>query len=141
MANELNTPSRIRYRRSCRRCHEPNVYQGIPLAISQNVRFVLSFLGRMAEWKSGTLQAASFLRNDAYTRFESYMTHYLDISTAVKYNPEVKKIIENVKDYLTLLNKSYEDFDETRTAELQLIITEQKELIFKYCEGVGSTLG
>jgi hypothetical protein len=36
-------------------CHDPVVYQGIPLAISQNVRFVLSFLGRMAEWKSGTL--------------------------------------------------------------------------------------
>jgi hypothetical protein len=39
-----------------RYCHDPVVYQGIPLAISQNVRFVLSFLGRMAEWKSGTLQ-------------------------------------------------------------------------------------
>jgi hypothetical protein len=46
------------------------------------------------------------------------MIYYLDIGTAVKYNPEVKKIIEDVKDYLAFLNKSYRDFDETRTTEL-----------------------
>jgi hypothetical protein len=42
-------------------CHDPVVYQGIPLAISQNVRFVLSFLGRMAEWKNRTLQFESHI--------------------------------------------------------------------------------
>jgi hypothetical protein len=52
------------------------------------------------------------------------MTYYLDIGTAVKYNPEVRKVVEDVKDYLVFLNKSYGDFDETRTAELQFMITE-----------------
>ena len=52
------------------------------------------------------------------------MTYYLDISTAVKYNPAVKKMIEDIKDYLIFFNKSYGDFDEARTAELQFIVTE-----------------
>jgi hypothetical protein len=68
--------------------------------------------------------AASFLRDDVYVRFEPYITYYLDIDSASKYNPEVRKVVEDVKDYLIFLNKSYGDFDEARTAELQLITTE-----------------
>jgi hypothetical protein len=52
------------------------------------------------------------------------MTHYLDVDTAVKYIPEVRKVLEDIKEYMALLNKSYGDFDEVRTAEFQLIITE-----------------
>jgi hypothetical protein len=52
------------------------------------------------------------------------MTYYLDMGTAVKYNPEVKKVIEDIKDYLVFFNKSYGDFDEARTTEFQFIITE-----------------
>jgi hypothetical protein len=52
------------------------------------------------------------------------MTHYLDISTAIKYSPEVRKVLEDIKDYIIFLNKSYGDFDEARTAELQFITTE-----------------
>jgi hypothetical protein len=40
------------------------------------------------------------------------------METVIKCNPKVRKVIEDVKDYLTLLNKSYRDFDEARTAEL-----------------------
>jgi hypothetical protein len=52
------------------------------------------------------------------------MTHYLDIGTAVKYTLEVRKVLEDIKEYITFLNKSYEDFDEVRTAELQLMTME-----------------
>jgi hypothetical protein len=76
--------------------------------------------------------AASFLRGDAYARFEPYMTHYLDIGTVVKYTPEVRKILEDIKEYITFLNKSYGDFDEARTAELQFMTTEQKRSVPEY---------
>jgi hypothetical protein len=76
--------------------------------------------------------AALFLRGDAYARFEPYMTYYLDIGTASKCNPEVKKVVEDIKDYLTFLNKSYGDFDEARTAELQFMTTEQKRSVPEY---------
>jgi hypothetical protein len=75
---------------------------------------------------------ASFLRGDAYARFEPYMTHYLDMGTAVKCTPEVRKVLEDVKEYIAFFNKSYGDFDEVRTAELQLMITEQKGSVPEY---------
>ena len=60
------------------------------------------------------------------------MTHYLDISTVIKYTPEVKKVLEDIKEYITFFNKSYGDFDEVRTAELQLMATEQKGSVPEY---------
>jgi hypothetical protein len=68
--------------------------------------------------------AVSFLRRDVYARFESYMIYYLDMGTAVKYTPEVRKVLEDIKEYIVLLNKSYGDFDEVRTVEFQLIAIE-----------------
>jgi hypothetical protein len=75
---------------------------------------------------------ASFLRRDVYARFESYITHYLDVGTAIKYILEVRKVLEDIKEYIALLNKSYEDFDEVRTAEFQLMTTEQKDSVPEY---------
>jgi hypothetical protein len=46
------------------------------------------------------------------------MIYYLDMSTAIKYSLEVRKVLEDIKDYIALFNKSYGDFDEARTAEL-----------------------
>jgi hypothetical protein len=76
--------------------------------------------------------AVSFLRGDAYARFEPYITHYLDVGTAIKCIPEVRKVLEDIKEYIALLNKSYGDFDEARTAELQLMTTEQRGSVPEY---------
>jgi hypothetical protein len=46
------------------------------------------------------------------------MTYYLNVDTAIKYTPEVRKVLEDIKEYIIFFNKFYEDFDEVRTVEL-----------------------
>jgi hypothetical protein len=76
--------------------------------------------------------AASYLRGDAYARFEPYMTHYLDKGNANSCSDEVKKVFLSLQEYIALLNQSYGDFDETRTAELKLMETAQTQSVPEY---------
>ena len=78
------------------------------------------------------LWAASYLRGDAYARFEPYMTHYMEKGNVNLCTPEVKKVMDSKSEYITLLNQSYGDFDEARTAELQLQATEQTGSVPEY---------
>jgi hypothetical protein len=64
--------------------------------------------------------AVSFLRRNAYARFESYMEHYLDRGFCLQYNEPVRTVMAGMETYLELLKQSYKDLNETRTAELQL---------------------
>jgi Retrotransposon gag protein len=76
--------------------------------------------------------AASFLRGDAYARFEPYITHYLDKGNANLCSEEVKKVFNSSPEYVTLLTQSYGDFDEARTAELRLMETTQTGSVPEY---------
>ena len=76
--------------------------------------------------------AASFLRGDAYARFEPYITHYLDKGNANLCSDEVKKVFNSSPEYVTLLTQSYGDFDEARTAELRLMETTQTGSVPEY---------
>src|ERR1700722_15025824 len=69
--------------------------------------------------------APLYWRGDAYARFEPYVSHYLDKGTAGACDPQVSKVITNFQEYIALLNQSYGDFDEARTAELRLQETKQ----------------
>src|ERR1700722_11266845 len=76
--------------------------------------------------------AASYLRGDAYARFEPYVSHYLDKGTAGACDPQGSKVITNFQEYIALLNQSYGDFDEARTAELRLQETKQTGSVPEY---------
>jgi hypothetical protein len=64
--------------------------------------------------------AASFLRENAYARFEPYMEHYLDRKFCFQCDKPVRTVMAGMRTYLELLKQSYKDLNETRTAELQL---------------------
>jgi hypothetical protein len=76
--------------------------------------------------------AASYLRGDAYARFEPYMSHYLEKGNATLCSPEVKKVMESKAEYMGLLAQSYGDLDEVRTSELQLLALEQTGTVPEY---------
>jgi len=78
------------------------------------------------------LWAASYLRGDAYARFEPYMTHYLDKGGLLACSPEVKKVMEGMDGYIAFLTQSYGDFDEARTAEMRLLETAQTASVPEY---------
>jgi hypothetical protein len=62
--------------------------------------------------------AASYLREDAYKSFKSYLTHYLDKGNANLCKKPVKKVFsESMQSYFDLLSQSYKDLNEKRTAE------------------------
>src|SRR5450755_1774576 len=64
--------------------------------------------------------AASYLRGDAYARFEPYLEHYLEKGSCPQCEEPVRTIMAGLNNYLGLLKQSYGDLNETRTAELQL---------------------
>jgi len=64
--------------------------------------------------------AASYLRGDAYARFEPYLEHYLEKGSCPQCEEPVRTIMAGMNNYLGLLKQSYGDLNETRTAELQL---------------------
>jgi hypothetical protein len=76
--------------------------------------------------------AASYLRGDAYARFEPYMTHYLVRGSQAACDPEVRKVMGSAEEYINLLAQSYGDLDEARTAELQLLDLEQTGTVPEY---------
>ena len=64
--------------------------------------------------------AISYLRGDAYARFEPYLEHYLEKRSCSQCKKPVRTIMAGLNNYLELLKQSYGDLNETRTAELQL---------------------
>ena len=76
--------------------------------------------------------AASFLRGDAYARFEPYMTHYLDRGNADLCSEEVRRVMEVPGAYLELLAQSYGDLDEARSSELRLLELTQTGSVPEY---------
>ena len=62
--------------------------------------------------------AISYLRGDAYRRFEPYLEHYLEREFYSQCNEPVRIVMFSVNNYLNLLKQSYGDLNEMRTAEL-----------------------
>jgi hypothetical protein len=54
-------------------------------------------------------------------RIEPYIIARLSATAFAVYSDEIKKVIENINGFLGLLAQSYEDLNETRISELQLI--------------------
>jgi hypothetical protein len=76
--------------------------------------------------------AASFLRGDAYARFEPYMKHYLDRESYLQCNKPIRTVMAGMGTYLELFKQSYKNLNETRTAELQLQKLIQIETVPEY---------
>ena len=64
--------------------------------------------------------ATSYLRGDAYARFEPYLEHYLEKGSCPQYEEPVRTIMAGLNNYLGLLKQFYGNLNEIRTAELQL---------------------
>ena len=64
--------------------------------------------------------AASYLRENAYARFEPYLKYYLERGTCPQCDEPVRVMIASLNLYLELFKQLYGDLNETRTAELQL---------------------
>jgi hypothetical protein len=64
--------------------------------------------------------AVSFLKENAYARFEPYLEHYLERGSCPQCDEPVRTVMNGMTNYLELLKQSYRDLNETRTAELQL---------------------
>jgi hypothetical protein len=64
--------------------------------------------------------AASYLRKDAYVRFEPYLEHYLEKRSYSQCKKPVRTIMAGLNNYLKLFKQSYGNLNEIRTAELQL---------------------
>lgn len=75
--------------------------------------------------------AASYLRGDAYARFEPYLTHRLTVPVE-KQDVVIKGIFEDHEEYFKLLAQSYGDLDEVRTAEQELMALQQKGTVPEY---------
>jgi hypothetical protein len=65
--------------------------------------------------------AASYLRNKTFARFEPYIAHYLERENVASYDLIVAKTMNTVGHYINLLSQSFNNLDETRTAELRLL--------------------
>jgi len=76
--------------------------------------------------------AASYLRGDAYARFEPYITHYLEQGSGNQCSDLVKQVYEDVNEYIALLAQSYGDLDEARTSELKLLELTQGGTVPEY---------
>jgi hypothetical protein len=119
---------------------EPDLFYGDRKKFKAYCTQVRMYLWSDSKRKTRTLKtlpeevmwAASYLRGDAYARFEPYMTHYLDKGNATLCSAEVKKVVNSITEYISLLNQSYGDYDEARTAELQLQATEQTASVPDY---------
>jgi hypothetical protein len=64
--------------------------------------------------------AASYLKGDAYARFEPYLEHYLEKGSCSQCEEPVRTIMAGLNNYLGLLRQFYGNLNEIRTAELQL---------------------
>src|SRR5450755_4714433 len=57
--------------------------------------------------------AVSYLRKNAYARFEFYLKHYLEKGSYPQCDKPVRTIITDLNNYLGLLKQSYGDLNET----------------------------
>jgi hypothetical protein len=76
--------------------------------------------------------AASYLRGEAFARFEPYIAHYLEKGSVADCDPMVAKVVDTIGHYIHLLSQSFGDLDETRTAELRLLELAQSASVPEY---------
>ena len=76
--------------------------------------------------------AASYLKEEAFTRFKSYIAHYLEKESVADCDPIVVKIVDTIGYYIHLLSQLFGDLDEIRTAELRLLKLTQSASVPEY---------
>jgi hypothetical protein len=76
--------------------------------------------------------AASYLRGEAFARFEPYIAHYLKKGNVADCDLIMIKVVNTIGHYIHLLSQSFGDLDETKTAELRLLELAQSASVPKY---------
>jgi hypothetical protein len=76
--------------------------------------------------------AASYLKDEAFIRFESYIAHYLERGNVASYDPIMAKTVNTVGHYLEFFSQSFGDLDETKTAKLRLLELVQSVSVPEY---------
>jgi hypothetical protein len=76
--------------------------------------------------------AISYLRDKIFTKFESYIAHYLKRGNVASYDLIMIKTVNTVKYYLKLFLQLFGDLDETKIAELRLLKLIQSVSIPEY---------
>jgi hypothetical protein len=71
------------------------------------------------------LWAASFLRGDTYLRMEPFLTARLEAVNINSCTNTTKAVMSNINQFLGVLAQSYDNLDEIRTSELQLMELKQ----------------
>ena len=65
--------------------------------------------------------AVSYLRGEAFTRFEPYIAYYLKKGSVTDCDLIIVKVVDTIGYYIYLLLQLFGDLDETKTAELRLL--------------------
>jgi hypothetical protein len=76
--------------------------------------------------------AVSYLKGEAFARFEPYIAHYLEKGSVIDCDLMVVKIVNTIGYYIHLLSQSFGDLDETRTAKLRLLELVQSVSVPEY---------
>jgi ABC-type transporter Mla subunit MlaD len=63
---------------------------------------------------------------------EPFITARLEAANINSYTETIKAVIANINQFLRILAQSYNDLDETRTSELQLIELKQNASVSEY---------
>ena len=65
--------------------------------------------------------AASYLKEEVFARFKSYIVHYLKKGNVTDCDLIIVKIVNTIGYYIHLFSQSFGDLDEIKTAELRLL--------------------
>ena len=76
--------------------------------------------------------AASYLKNEIFTRFEPYIMYYLKKGAMSLCDKIITDVIDIIGHYLTLLSQLFGDLNKLKTAKLRLLKLIQTVLILKY---------
>jgi hypothetical protein len=76
--------------------------------------------------------AASYLKGEAFARFEPYIAYYLKKGSVADCDPIVAKVVDTIGHYIHLFLQSFGDLDEIKTAELRLLKLAQSVSVLEY---------
>jgi hypothetical protein len=76
--------------------------------------------------------AASYLKEEAFARFELYIAHYLEKGSVTDCDLIIVKIVNTIGHYIHLLSQLFGDLDEIRTAKLRLLKLAQSVSVPEY---------
>jgi hypothetical protein len=65
--------------------------------------------------------AASYLKGEVFTRFKSYIAHYLEKGSITDCDLIVIKVVDTIGYYIYFLSQLFGDLDEIRIAKLRLL--------------------